>query len=30
MIDAFISAEVINDERHERRVNKIIEYEENN
>ena len=30
MIDAFINEEVINDERHERRVNKIIEYEENN
>lgn len=28
-IDAFISAEVINDERHQRRVNKIMEYEEN-
>ena len=28
-IDAFISAEVINDERHQRRVNKIIAYEEN-
>lgn len=27
-IDAFISAEVINDERHARRVNKIIKYEE--
>lgn len=27
-IDAFINAEVINDERHQRRVNKIIEYEE--
>lgn len=27
-IDAFISAEVINDERHARRVNKIINYEE--
>lgn len=29
-IDAFISAEVINDERHKRRVNKIIKYEETN
>ncbi len=28
-IDAFIIAEVINDERHQRRVNKIIAYEEN-
>ncbi len=28
-IDAFMSAEVINDERHQRRVNKIMEYEEN-
>jgi len=28
MIDAFINAEVINDERHARRVNKIIAYEE--
>lgn len=28
-IDAFMCAEVINDERHQRRVNKIIEYEEN-
>lgn len=28
-IDAFINAEVINDERHQRRVNKIIAYEEN-
>lgn len=27
-IDAFISADVINDERHQRRVNKIIAYEE--
>lgn len=27
-IDAFINAEVINDERHQRRVNKIIQYEE--
>ena len=27
-IDAFINAEVINDERHERRVNKIIKYEQ--
>lgn len=27
-IDAFINAEVINDERHQRRVNKIIAYEE--
>ncbi len=27
-IDAFINAEVINDERHQRRVNKIIKYEE--
>lgn len=27
-IDAFIEAEVINDERHQRRVNKIIAYEE--
>lgn len=27
-IDAFIDAEVINDERHQRRVNKIIAYEE--
>lgn len=27
-IDAFMSAEVINDERHQRRVNKIIAYEE--
>lgn len=26
-IDAFINAEVINDERHQRRVNKIIDYE---
>ena len=26
-IDAFISAEVINDERHQRRVNKILAYE---
>ena len=26
-IDAFIGAEVLNDERHIRRVNKIIEYE---
>lgn len=29
-IDAFISAEVINDARHQRRVNKIIKYEEEN
>ncbi len=29
MIDAFISAEVMNDERHRRRVNKIMQYEEN-
>lgn len=29
-IDAFINAEVINDERHKRRVNKIIKYEETN
>lgn len=28
-IDAFISAEVINDERHQRRVDKIMKYEEN-
>ncbi|MCI8347476.1 MAG: RpiB/LacA/LacB family sugar-phosphate isomerase [Bacilli bacterium] len=28
-IDAFINAEVINDERHQRRVNKIMAYEEN-
>lgn len=28
-IDEFINAEVINDERHQRRVNKIMEYEEN-
>lgn len=28
-IDAFISAEVMNDERHVRRVNKIMEYESN-
>ena len=27
-IDAFINAEVINDDRHQRRVNKIIAYEE--
>lgn len=27
-IDAFLSAEVINDERHQRRVNKIMSYEE--
>lgn len=27
-IEAFITAEVINDERHQRRVNKIINYEE--
>ncbi len=27
-IDAFITADVINDERHQRRVNKIIEYED--
>ncbi len=26
-IDAFLSAEVLNDERHQRRVNKIIKYE---
>ena len=29
-IDAFISAEVINDERHQRRVDKITAYEEKN
>ncbi len=29
-IDAFINAEVINDERHKRRVDKIMKYEENN
>jgi len=29
MIDAFLDAEVLNDERHIRRVNKIISYEEN-
>lgn len=29
-IDAFISAEAINDERHQRRVDKIIAYEEKN
>lgn len=29
-IDAFINAEVLNDERHIRRVNKIMEYEQNN
>ena len=29
MIDAFIGAEVINDERHQRRVDKIMQYEEN-
>ncbi len=28
-IDAFLSAEVINDERHQRRVDKIMAYEEN-
>ena len=28
MIDAFISAEVMNDERHRRRVKKIMDYEE--
>ena len=28
-IDAFINAEVINNERHQRRVNKIMEYEAN-
>lgn len=28
-IDAFLSAEVINDERHQRRVDKIMTYEEN-
>ena len=28
MIDAFISAEVMNDERHKRRVGKIMQYEE--
>lgn len=30
IIDAFFSAEVLNDERHVRRVNKIMEYEQNN
>lgn len=30
MIDAFLSAEVLNDERHIRRVKKIMDYEENN
>ena len=30
MIDAFIEAEVINDERHARRVNKIVAYEKGN
>lgn len=29
-IEAFISAEVINDQRHQRRVDKIMAYEENN
>lgn len=30
IIDAFFSSEVLNDERHVRRVNKIMEYEQNN
>ena len=30
MIDAFIKAEVLNDERHIRRVNKIMNYEREN
>ena len=30
LVDAFINADVLNDERHIRRVNKIMEYESNN